>query len=254
MIKRIILLCIACGSMSPRGDILAQDTKVDHGQQVDYARLSYSKDEVREYLSELERHFEDYIGISRRSTTKELTANFESKLLSDHTSRPLAVEIEIMNFLGSASRLSTELSPGEWSKYRHLATRLIFNIWKKGTDHIDPNFDPDDRPLLRVCPPAAANPRFCGVAPETIKDPILRQQYEQAIAENNRKTRYYNEQDSYRRSTRLLLMRARRQLARYYSRDPPAIAELEALAISEIPDREAREEIMEPIRAKLRGE
>jgi hypothetical protein len=66
---------------------------------------------------------------------------------------------------------------------------------------IDPQFDPENVPKRFVDPPVDSGEivHKPGCSPEKIKDPVLRDKYTKAIAENNRKTDEYNLQIELRR-------------------------------------------------------
>lgn len=65
---------------------------------------------------------------------------------------------------------------------------------------LDPRFDPDDLPSLRVEPPRSNGVQFPpGVDPSVITDPAARREYERLIAENDQKTESYNRQIKLRR-------------------------------------------------------
>ncbi len=84
-----------------------------------------------------------------------------------------------------------------WADSRGRTARLIFRTWRHISGAMDPNYDFFEKPLeelsreeLRLLPYGNVVPGGkwpSGVAPECITDPVVRQKYEEAIAENNRK-------------------------------------------------------------------
>lgn len=75
---------------------------------------------------------------------------------------------------------------------------------------IDPRFDPESPPLMKVEAPPVGGVKFPpGIDPSAIKDPAARAEYTQKIAENERKIRDYNLQIKLRRLEEKLRPRLR---------------------------------------------
>jgi len=91
----------------------------------------------------------------------------------------------------------------------------------------EPDFNPDDAGVLNVVPPNGSGDS--GVDPAAIKDPKLRAEYEQAIARNNAKIRYYNEQSGLRRDEPYILRDATKYIVLTYSLAPDKVADLQKL-------------------------
>jgi len=75
----------------------------------------------------------------------------------------------------------------KWAQIRKKDVEVRLHAWKRLVNAIDPTWDANDVPLVNVMPPLAAGPPggvAPGVAPEAIKDPKLRAQYEAAIEKN----------------------------------------------------------------------
>ncbi len=86
----------------------------------------------------------------------------------------------------------------------------------------DPDFDPDDAPLMRVAPPKkAGEPAYLpGVDPKRVRDPGQRAQYLQAIEENRKKAERSRLQWRVQALDTEVSEGARRFLKRYYTTAP----------------------------------
>lgn len=76
---------------------------------------------------------------------------------------------------------------------REQKLKLFLCLIRATYDLMDPGFDSENRFVLNVAPPAETQ-MPPGVAPEAIRDPVLRRQYEEAISSNRRQAEAYNDQ------------------------------------------------------------
>jgi hypothetical protein len=100
--------------------------------------------------------------------------------------------------------------------------------------------------LLNVAPPAGTG-LPAGVAPEAIKDPKLRAEYETALAANAAKSRNYNDQQWLQLNAPSFFKEAENYVVNAYKKPPPNLPQLERLLSSSIPDEQARKRIMESV-------
>lgn len=80
---------------------------------------------------------------------------------------------------------------------REQKRKLFLRLIRATSDLMDPGFDSKNRFVLNVAPPAETQ-MPPGVAPAAIRDPVLRRQYEAAIACNRRQADVYNDQTALR--------------------------------------------------------
>ena len=81
----------------------------------------------------------------------------------------------------------------EWQISRQNGQDRWIHVWQRLEKAIDQNWDINDVPVENVDLPEGAE-GIPGMAPNLIKDPVLRAEYEKAIKENNEKNRIRNEQ------------------------------------------------------------
>jgi hypothetical protein len=101
-------------------------------------------------------------------------------LLSVAEPDPKAPKVEILAFLA-------------------LKLRLLFTAFNYIDAKLIPNFDLETQPALTVAPPLASG-LPAGVAPESIKDPKIRAEYENELAANRARTAQYYLQSDLRRA------------------------------------------------------
>jgi hypothetical protein len=136
-----------------------------------------------------------------------------------------------------------------WRSLREQKARLWLDARRLVASSIDPKFDFNDRPVLNVlAPPATGLP--AGASPESIKDPKLRADYMNAIAQNSAKSKRYNDQYWLKQNTASFLREAERYLVNAYARPPEDLAELEKLLSEYIGDVSIRQRIVEEVRKR----
>lgn len=129
-------------------------------------------------------------------------------------------------------------------------TGLWLRAYTRLQDAIDPAFDPSDRPLLKVSPPAATGLPH-GVALEAVDDPQHREAYKQAIDENQRKAANYHEQYRLRQAEARFHGGLQRYLLTAYARPRFYVAELENLLLTHELDFTRRAELLESVKSAV---
>lgn len=171
------------------------------------------------------------IGIkqSRDHEEDEAFDDCVSELFGEHSDRPLEFEATLIVFLqNDYSLFAKDLAPEAWSRYRRLATELAIHAWVRIRASLDKDFDAIDKPFRNLAPPHETG-LPSGVAPEAIKDPILRKAYEKALAHNAKKAEYYNKQSQLRKLDSDFSEKVERYLEEIYTRPPLAFDELAQL-------------------------
>jgi len=132
----------------------------------------------------------------------------------------------------------------EHPKLRTAITELILRAWKRQQDHIDEDWDPNAEPLKNIRPPASTG-LPAGVAPEAVKDPELRAEYEAALERNRQRTREFNMQRFLRMAKKHLWGRVEEHLVQTYSRPPYNVEELKMYLQKYVADKEAQKKTLQ---------
>lgn len=158
----------------------------------------------------------------------DLELKYAELALEKSSELPLETVCELLRhlFYTDETVYSKGLIKGEeWSRQRSARTQLWLDAWKRLQEGIDDKWDPNDLPLINVSPPLEAG-LPAGVAPEHIKDPKIRAEYEAAIAKNRQKAEKYNQQYKLRRLKEWFLPMAEEYIIGAYSRRPFNYSEL----------------------------
>lgn len=107
---------------------------------------------------------------------------------------------------------------------------------------LDPHFDPDDVPMRTVKPPPTSEgiKYRPGTSPSKIKDPTVRDAYEEAIAANNAKIAHYNLQIDLRRLEESIIPLAEAFVHNFYTPAPVDQAELKSAIDATIKDSQRK--------------
>ncbi|MCJ0761734.1 hypothetical protein [Variovorax terrae] len=116
-------------------------------------------------------------------------------------------------------------------------TGFWLRAWSRLRGAMDAAFDPADRPLLKVAPPAQTG-LPPGVAPEAIDDPGLRAEYEQAIENNRHAGACYRAQFQLRQAEARMQVIWQRYLLRAYARPRFHVDALDELLAAHLPHDE----------------
>lgn len=136
-----------------------------------------------------------------------------------------------------------------WARLRRAKARLWLGTWRRLAKSIDPNFDSGDLPLLNVSPPPGSAVS-AGAAPEAIRDPKLRGEYERAIALNAAKANRYNEQHWLKQNAPSFFKEAETYLVNAYATPPADLSELGRLLSEYIDSEDVRKRVIEAVRKR----
>lgn len=179
-----------------------------------------------------------------------LARKYALAALEDPESIPVETELNLVGHVDSNTTQQSEMTNEERGSRRRVEAKAKLHAWKRLHESIDPSWDPEDRPSLNVPLPAGANfPR--GVAPEAIKDPKLRAEYEAAIEKNQVKARRYSEQHRLRNLRMSHEKRIERYLINAYSKPPLNVGELDELLKTHVTDSVARQRIMDAVTKQI---
>jgi hypothetical protein len=182
-----------------------------------------NKDYYSELMIELVGAFSGY---DFRNDRRHLYAIKYAKLaLNKGDQLPLEAEIRLARFLEGGPEYATgQMKAGGWAQDRSERVKYWLHAWQRLESAINRNFDFNNRPVLNVLPPPGYGP--AGIAPESIKDPKARADYERAIAANKEKIADYNKQWQLRQLDNYFTPPAKRFLVEAYSKPPYNLEEL----------------------------
>jgi hypothetical protein len=173
--------------------------------------------------------------------------------LADPNKILLDTELELIGHMMTPMVTRRAPTGQEWAQQRREDVQVRLHAWKRLLDTIDPNWDPNDLPLSNVVPPSATG--FpSGVAPEAIKDPKLRAEYEAAIQKNEQKAERYGEQYRLRRWLKPFPKRAEEYIIQAYSKPPFDVEELKQYLDKYIADAPTKARILDAVTNNMQKE
>lgn len=179
-----------------------------------------------------------------------LARKYALTVLGDPDSIPLDTELKLVGHIGSDPNLPDGPKGNAWGSSRAEEAKAKLHAWKRLQDAMDPNWDPNDRPMMNVPLPAGVHlPR--GVAPEAIKDPKQRAEYEAAIKENEKTAKRFSEQYGLRNRQATYEMRLEKYLVNAYSKPPLNKTELEGFLNTYVSSQAVRGRILSAVDQKI---
>jgi len=167
-----------------------------------------------------------------------LSQKYALLVLGASTKLPIDTELALVlclnhnsGYLGYTKVINREVQSEEWIKERAYKAKLWLHAWQRLEKEIDRKFnfdDPQNEIELNVAPPPVTG-LPSGVAPESIKDPKLRAEYETAIAKNTEKIQKANTQNTLRNLDKRISKRAEEFIIAEYSIKPYNLKELRQL-------------------------
>ena len=156
---------------------------------------------------------------------------------------PLTLELELIGHTITLM-IGPKVPKGRmWEQLRRKDVQIRLHAWKRLIDAIDPNWDPNEI-LLSPNIVGAAMGLPSGVAPEGVKDPKLRAEYEAALERNQQKIKRYSEQNRLHKWLKRLPRHAEPYIIRAYSKPPFNNEELKRYLDKYIADKETRDRIL----------
>ena len=122
---------------------------------------------------------------------------------------PVSLAMDLVTQMSYSLDLdSRPLTPQSEAAYRNTFVEYRLRVWRRIVGEIDPTWkegDPKNEAFLNISPPDGGP---SGVAPDSIKDPEIRQAYEKMLAENSRRMERNNQQIYARRNAETWRKRA----------------------------------------------
>lgn len=192
-----------------------------------------------------------------RSEASSLAYTFASRMLDKGVNIPPAIRSTLTISLLPKQLDDLRSGSGEElsQKRKEASIRWVDAVHSVESD-IDPAFDvndPQNRPFLTVPLPPGAGVGLPGVAPSAIKNPVVRKQYKDAIAQNAQKAQRLNHQTQLRLIKSYLQGPATSYLVTAYSKEPHNADELNTL-LNQIKDDDFKRNVLTLVEQNLEKE
>ncbi len=132
--------------------------------------------------------------------------------------KPIDLEVKLLLFLqGDPDYVKGLIRGDRWQIERAARTRRWMAVWQRLREEIAKWADKADAPAYKNVEPPDESGLPAGVAPEAIKDPVLRKKYEDAIAQNAEVARVNRRKRDLKDLEALLTGTAKRYIINAYS-------------------------------------
>ena len=155
----------------------------------------------------------------------DLARKYALSVLADANDIPLETELQLTGHVMTSKYTRNAPKGEDLAQRRKKDVEIRLHAWRRLIDAIDPNWDPNERLRLQVEPPAATG-LSPGVAPEAIKEPTLRAEYEAAIERNRQKIERHTKQYRLHDWLKSYPKRAEGYIVQMYSQPPFNLEEL----------------------------
>lgn len=161
------------------------------------------------------------------SRYRATTEKYATETLDKVDGMPLKIEFGLLVYVRhelteEAVKVADDKS---LNQARRQKTGRWLDAWKRLQQGIDKNWDPEDLPYRNLAPPRATG-LPSGVAPEAIKDPKLRAEYEAALETNRQKNEEYKRQSRLRKLKKRFTSKIEKFIVTAYSTPPYNMQEL----------------------------
>ena len=173
----------------------------------------------------------------------DLARKYALSVLEKSQEISIEMELELTGHVVTLMYTPSAPKGEDFAQRRKKDVEIRLHAWRRLIDAIDPNWDPNER-LLSPNAVAMELGLPSGIAPESVKDPKLRAEYEAALERNRQKGRRYSEQSRLRDWLKSYPKSAERYIVLSYSEPPFRLEELKQHLDNYIADEKTRARIL----------
>jgi len=174
--------------------------------------------------------------------------------LSDPNKITLETELELIGHVKTPMFGPPAPKNHEWMERRQKDVEIRLHAWKRLIDVIDPNWDPNQVLLSPNAVGADMGIPGGGMAPESVKDPKLRAEYEAALQKNRDQIERYTKQYRLRDWLNRFPKRAEEYIIRAYSKPPFDVEQLKQYLDKYIADTKTKVRILDAVRLNMENQ
>lgn len=183
----------------------------------------------------------------------DLAKKYALSVLDKPDEISIETELELTGHVVTMMYTPSSPKGEDFTNRRKKDIEVRLRAWKRLVDSIDPNWDPNDKPLLNVPPPPNTT-ISAGASPKHIKDPKLRAEYEEAIEKNRQKAERYNEQYRLCNWLKRFPKSAEKYIVLAYSEPPFNLEELKLYLDKYIADEKTRSRILDTVTKNIEAQ
>lgn len=181
----------------------------------------------------------------------------KSSELPEKSKIPIEIELQLFtNYILNNYEYNKESQKKDWLSQRSLISKQYFYAWKRLENAIDNNFDPNEILPSWPQPSKYDGIWLAGMSPESIKDPVVRAEYQKALDKFNETMRQYNNQIQLRKLKNEYLPKIQKKILQLYSGPVFDSKSLEVEALEKdiaryIIDEKNRKNMLEEIKKEM---
>jgi hypothetical protein len=191
-------------------------------------------------------------GRFKTDNRSSIARKYALSALADPNKISIKTELELIGHV--MTTMITRIAPDgqEWAQQRKVDVEVRLHAWKRLIDTIDPNWDPNE---VLLSPNAVGSDMGLpsSIAPESVKDPKLRAEYEASLQKNREKSERYTEQYRLHDWLKRFPKRAEEYIIQAYSKPPFNVEELKQYLKEYIADDKTRAKILNAVSKNIEG-
>jgi len=173
--------------------------------------------------------------------------------LADPNKILLDTELELIGHVMTPMVTRRAPMDQEWAQQRREDVQVRLHAWKRLLDAIDPNWDPNEE-LWSPNTVGALMGLPSGIAPEGVKDPKVRAEYEAALQKNQDNIERHTKQTRLRDWLKSFPKRAEEYTIQAYSKPPFDVEELKRYLDKYIADTKTKAKILDTVTNNMQKE
>ena len=184
----------------------------------------------------------------------EVARRYALSALAEPNEIPLVTELELTGHV-MTDMVTPRAPKGEdFAQRRNKDVEIRLHAWKRLIDAIDPNWDPNEVLLSPNAVGADMGIPVGGMAPESVKDPKLRAEYEAALQKNREKIERHSEQRRLHDWLKRFPKRAEEYIIQAYSKPPFDVEELKQYLDKYVADTKTKARILAAVTKNIEKE
>lgn len=177
----------------------------------------------------------------------DVARKYALSVLAEPNQIPLEIELELTGHVMTDMVTPRAPKGQEYAQRRKQDVEIRLHAWKRLIGAIDPNWDPNEVLLSPNSVGTDMGIPVGGMAPESVKDPKLRAEYEAALQKNREQIERHTKQYRLRDWLNRFPKRAEEYIIRAYSKPPFDVEELKQYLDKYITDTKTKARILDAV-------
>jgi hypothetical protein len=177
----------------------------------------------------------------------DVARKYALSVLSEPNEIPLEVELDLTGHVMTETVTPRAPKGQDWAQRRKKDVEIRLHAWKRLIDSIDPNWDPNEVLLSPNAVGTGMGLPSGSIAPESIKDPKLRAEYEAALQKNREQIERYTKQYRLHDWLKGFPKKAEGYIVQAYSKPPFNLEQLKQYLEKYLTDTKTKTRILDAV-------